>query len=64
MLAAAALSASMTDRSWHNQDGAESGDELFMKVFAWRDLHAALFAMGTLVVLILAYMEIIRAHQG
>jgi hypothetical protein len=62
--AAAAPSASMTDRSWHNQDGADSGDEFFMKVSARRDLYTALFAIGTLVVLVLAYIPIIRAHQG
>jgi hypothetical protein len=54
----------MTDRSWHNQDGADSGDELFMKVSARRDLYTALFATGTLVVLVLAYIPIIRAHPG
>ena len=62
--AASSPSASMTDRSWHNQDGADSGDELFMKVSARRDLYTALFATGTLVVLVLAYIPIIRAHPG
>jgi hypothetical protein len=54
----------MTDRSWHNQDGADSRDELFMKVSARRDWYAVLFAIGTLIVLVLAYLPIIRAHQG
>jgi len=54
----------MTDRSWHNQDGADSRDELFMKVSARRDWYTALFAIGTLIVLVLAYLPIIRAHQG
>lgn len=48
----------------HNVDGADSGDELFMKISARRGLYTALFAIGTLVVLFLAYIPIIRAHQG
>jgi hypothetical protein len=35
-----------------------------MKVSARRDLYTALFATGTLVVLVLAYIPIIRAHPG
>jgi hypothetical protein len=35
-----------------------------MKVSARRDLYPALFAVGTLVVLVLAYVPIIRTHQG
>jgi hypothetical protein len=35
-----------------------------MKVSARRDLFTALFATGTLVVLVLAYIPVIRTHQG
>ena len=35
-----------------------------MKVSARRDLYTVLFAIGTLVVLVFAYIPIIRAHQG
>jgi hypothetical protein len=35
-----------------------------MKVSARRDSYTALFAIATLVVLVLAYIPIIRAHQG
>ena len=62
--AAAAPSASMTDRSWHNQDGADSGEELFMTVSARRDVYTAQFAIGALIVLVLAHIPIIRAQQG
>jgi hypothetical protein len=48
--AAAELSASMANRSRQNKDGADSGDELLMKVFVRRDLYMALFAIGALIV--------------
>ena len=35
-----------------------------MKVFVRCDLYTAFFAIGALIVLILAYVPIIRAHQG
>jgi hypothetical protein len=35
-----------------------------MKVFVRCDLYTALFAIGALIVLILADVPIIRAHQG
>jgi hypothetical protein len=41
----------MADRSSHNEDGAESGDELVMKASVRRDAYTALFAIGTLIVL-------------
>jgi hypothetical protein len=54
----------MANRSRQNKDDADSGDVLLMKVFVRRDLYAALFAIGALIVLILAYVPIIRTHQG
>jgi hypothetical protein len=53
----------MANGSRQNTDGADSGDDLLMKAFVRRDLYTALFAIGALIVLILAYVPIIRAHQ-
>jgi hypothetical protein len=39
-------------------------DEHFTNVFARRDVYAVLLAIGTLIVLVFAYVPIIRAHQG
>jgi hypothetical protein len=54
----------MANGSRQNMDGADSGDDLLIKVFVRCDLYTALFAIGALIVVILAYVPIIRAHQG
>jgi hypothetical protein len=58
------LSASMTLRLQRIEDDAESGDERCMKVSARPASYAVLFATAALIVLIFAYIPIIRAHQG
>jgi hypothetical protein len=46
------------------RDGADRGDERFVKVPVRRGLCTGMFALGTLVVLLLAYIPIVRTHQG
>src|ERR1700750_2340309 len=54
----------MALKSRRLKDGAASGDDDFMKASARPGLYTALFAAATLIVLALAYIPIIRAHQG
>jgi hypothetical protein len=61
---AAKASASMAFTSAQIEDGAASGDDRFVNVSVRRGLWTGMFTVGTLAVLILAYVPIVREHQG